>query len=70
VMLIGHYLLNMSSDDLFGIVAGTTGNPAIVVYANRTVQSDRIDLAYASIYPSMTILKIILVQVAIGLLGR
>ncbi len=70
VMLIGHYLFKMSSDDLFGVVAGTTGNPAILVYANRTVQSDRIDLAYASIYPSMTILKIILVQVAIGLLGR
>jgi len=70
VMLIGHYLLKMSSDDLFGVVAGTTGNPAILVYANRTVQSDRIDLAYASIFPSMTILKIILVQVAIGLLGR
>jgi len=70
VMLIGHYLLKMSSDDLFGVVAGTTGNPAILVYANRTVQSDRIDLAYASIYPSTTILKIILVQVAIGLLGR
>jgi len=34
------------------------------------VQSDRIDLAYASIYPSMTILKIVLVQVAVGILGR
>ena len=70
VMLIGHYLLKMSSDDLFGVVAGTTGNPAILVFANRTVQSDRIDLAYASIYPSMTILKIVLVQVAVGLLVR
>jgi putative transport protein len=70
VMLIGHYLLKMSSDDLFGVVAGTTGNPAIVVYANRTVHSDRVDLAYASIYPSMTILKILLVQVTIGLFGR
>jgi len=70
VMLVGHYLLKMSSDDLLGAVAGTTGNPAILVYANRQIQSDRIDLAYASIYPSMTILKIILAQVAIGLLGR
>jgi putative transport protein len=68
VMLVGHYLLKLSSDELFGVVAGTTGNPAIFVYANRAIQSDRVDLAYASIYPSMTILKIILVQVAIAFL--
>jgi putative transport protein len=67
-MLVGHFLLRMSSDELFGVVAGTTGNPAIFVYANQAIQSDRVDVAYASIYPSMTILKIILVQVAIALL--
>jgi putative transport protein len=70
VMLVGHFLLKMSSDALFGVVAGTTGNPAILVYANRAIQSDRVDVAYATIYPSMTILKIILVQVAIALLYR
>jgi len=50
-------------------VSGTAGNPAIVVYANRALQSDRIDVAYATIFPSMTILKIVCVQVAIGVLG-
>jgi putative transport protein len=70
VMLVGHYLLKLSSDELFGVVAGTTGNPAIFVYANRAIQSDRVDLAYASIYPSMTILKIILVQVAIAFMYK
>ncbi len=68
-MLVGHYVLKLSSDDLFGLVAGTTGNPAILVYANKAIQSERVDVAYASIYPSMTILKIILVQVVIGYLG-
>lgn len=69
-MLVGHFLLRMSSDALYGVVAGTTGNPAILVYANRAIQSDRVDVAYATIYPSMTILKIILVQVVIALAYR
>jgi putative transport protein len=69
VMLLGHYVFKLSTDDLFGIVSGATGNPAILVYANRTIPSERIDVAYASIFPSMTILKIICVQVAIGMLG-
>ena len=68
-MLLGHYLFKMSTDDLFGVVSGTTGNPAILVYANRALPSDRIDVAFATIFPSMTILKIICVQVAIGVLG-
>ena len=42
---------------------------AIVVYANRALPSDRIDVAFATIFPSMTILKIVCVQVAIGVLG-
>ena len=69
VMLLGHLLSRMGTDDLFGVVSGTAGNPAILVYANRALPSDRIDVAYATIFPSMTILKIICVQVAIGILG-
>jgi putative transport protein len=66
VMIVGHYLMKLSSDDLFGVVSGVTGNPAILVYANKAIQSDQIDVGYASIYPSMTILKIIVVQVVLG----
>jgi len=69
VMLLGHYVFNLSTDDLFGIVSGATGNAAILVYANRAIPSDRIDVAYATIFPTMTILKIICVQVAISMLG-
>jgi putative transport protein len=69
VMVLGHYLFKMSTDDLFGVTSGTTGNPAIVVYANRVLPSDRIDVAFATIYPSMTIVKIICAQVAISILG-
>jgi putative transport protein len=51
------------------VVSGTTGNPAILVYANRALASDRIDVAFATVFPSMTILKIVFAQVAIGVLG-
>ena len=67
--LAGQFLLRLATDDLFGIVSGVTGNPAILVYANRVVSSDRIDAAYAIIFPSMTILKILCAQIALGLLS-
>ena len=69
VLGLGHYVLRMSTDDLFGVASGATGNPAILVYANRAVASERIDVAFATVFPSMTILKIICAQVAIGVLG-
>ena len=67
---LGHYAFGMSTDDLFGVASGVTGNPAILVYANRALPSDRIDVAFATVFPSMTILKILCAQVAIGVLGR
>ena len=64
----GQYLLRMATDDLLGVVSGVTGNPAILVYANKTIASDRIDASYATVFPSLTILKIICAQVALALL--
>jgi putative transport protein len=69
VMLLGQYVLRMSTDDLFGVVSGTAGNPAILAYANKAVQSDGIDAAFATIYASTTILKIVCAQVAMGMFG-
>jgi putative transport protein len=69
IMLIGQFLFKLSTDDLFGIVCATTGNPAITEYANQAVPSDRTGVGYATIYPSMTILKIICAQVAIIIFG-
>ena len=69
VMLLGHYVFRLSTDDLFGVTSGTGGNPAILAYANQSVRSDGIDVAFATIYPSTTILKILCAQVAVGLLG-
>ena len=66
--LVGQSVLRLATDDLLGIVSGIAGNPAILVYANKMQPSDRIDAAYATVFPSMTILKILCVQVALGLL--
>lgn len=68
-LLVGHLVFHLSTDDLFGVVSGVTGNPAILVYANRALPSDRIDVAYATTFPSMTILKILCAQIAVGTLG-
>ncbi len=68
VLLIGHYLMRIPYDDLVGVVSGATGNPAILVYATRMAPTERPDVAYAMIFPSMTIVKVIAVQI-VGLLA-
>ena len=40
----------VATDDLLGIVSGVTGNPAILIYANKVQRSDRIDAAYATLF--------------------
>ena len=39
-------------------------HPAIPAYGARMLQSDRVDVGYATIFPSMTIVKVIVAQVA------
>jgi len=67
VLLVGYYLMKIPYDDLLGVASGATGNPAILVYSTRMAPTERPDIGYAMIFPSMTIVKVIAVQV-IGLL--
>jgi putative transport protein len=67
VLLIGHYLMRLPYDDLLGVTSGATGNPAILVYSSRMAPTERPDIGYAMIFPSMTIVKVIAVQI-VGLL--
>ena len=69
VMFLGQYVFRLSTDELFGVVSGTGGNPAILAYAHQSVRSDGVEVAFATIYPTTTILKILCAQVAAGLLG-
>ena len=68
-LLIGHYVMRIPFDDLLGITAGVTGNPAILAHAARSVPTDRPDIGYAMIFPGATIVKIIIVQLLITMAG-
>ena len=70
VTMIAGRLLAIPADDLFGIVSGVTGNPAILVYANRAVPTERPDLGYAMVFPTVTVAKILFVQIAAAVLGN
>jgi putative transport protein len=69
VLLVGYYLMKIPFDDLLGVASGATGNPAILVYSTRMAPTERPDIGYAMIFPSMTIVKVIAVQVVGLLLG-
>jgi putative transport protein len=66
VVLAGGYFLRIPFDDLLGVCAGSTGNPAILAAAGRLAPTDRTDLGYAICFPATTIIKIISVQVLLG----
>ncbi len=66
IVLVVGYLLRIPFDDLLGVCAGSTGNPAIVVAAGRLAPTERTDIGYAICFPSMTIVKIIAVQVLLS----
>jgi putative transport protein len=63
VLLVGYYAMKIPYDDLVGIASGATGNPAILVYSTRMAPTERPDIGYAMIFPSMTIVKVIAVQI-------
>jgi hypothetical protein len=68
VLLVGYYLLKIPYDDLVGVASGATGNPSILVFSNRMAPTERPDIGYAMIFPSMTIVKVIAVQI-LGILA-
>jgi putative transport protein len=68
VLIAGYYLLKIPFDDLVGVASGATGNPAILVFSTRMAPTERPDIGYAMIFPSMTIVKVIAVQI-VGLIA-
>jgi putative transport protein len=67
VLLVGHYFMKIPYDDLVGVASGATGNPAILVYSTKMAPTERPDIGYAMIFPSMTLVKVISAQI-VGLL--
>jgi putative transport protein len=68
ILVLGLFVYKMPYDEVAGIVSGACGNPAILAYSNRLAPTDRPDLGYAMIFPGMTILKILFVQIVPKLL--
>ncbi len=63
------WIFRLPFDTTVGVISGATGNPAILAFANRIAPTDRPDIGYAMIFPSMTVGKILFVQIAAALLG-
>lgn len=68
ILLLGLFVYKLPYDEVAGIVAGACGNPAILAYANKLAPTDRPDLGYAMIFPGMTIVKILFVDIVPALM--
>jgi putative transport protein len=64
VLIMGLLVYRLPYDEVAGIVAGACGNPAILAFANKLTATDKPDIGYAMIFPAMTIVKILFVDVA------
>jgi len=69
ILILGLFVYRMPYDEVAGIVAGACGNPAILAFSNKLAPTDRPDIGYAMIFPGMTILKILFVDIAPALFG-
>lgn len=63
ILILGLLVFKMPYDEVAGIVAGACGNPAILAYSNKLAPTDRPDIGYAMIFPGMTIVKILFVDI-------
>ena len=66
-LILGLLVFRMPYDEVAGIVAGACGNPAILSFASRLAPTDTTDVAFATIFPGMTIVKILLVTIVAAL---
>jgi putative transport protein len=69
IILLGLYVFRMPFDQVVGIVSGACGNPAVLAYSNKLAPTDRPDVAFAMIFPGMTIVKILFVDIVPAFFG-
>ncbi|MEJ8852690.1 aspartate:alanine exchanger family transporter [Variovorax rhizosphaerae] len=69
ILILGLGVFKMPYDEVAGIVAGACGNPAILAYSNKLTPTEKPDLGYAMIFPGMTIVKILFVDIVPALLS-
>jgi putative transport protein len=63
ILFLGLFVFRLPYDEVAGIVSGACGNPAILAYSNKLTPTDRPDIGYAMIFPGMTIVKILFVDI-------
>ncbi|QYY28767.1 MULTISPECIES: aspartate:alanine exchanger family transporter [Cupriavidus] len=63
------WIFRMPFDVTAGVICGATGNPAILAFANRVAPTEQPDIGYAMIFPSMTVTKILFVEIVMVLAG-
>ena len=63
ILILGLLVFRMPFDEVAGIVAGACGNPAVLAYSNKLTPTDQPDIGYAMIFPGMTIVKILFVDI-------
>lgn len=64
ILVLGLFVFRRPFDEVAGIISGACGNPAILAYSNKLTPTDRPELGYAMIFPAMTIVKILFVDIA------
>jgi putative transport protein len=70
VLALGYFALRINFDELLGIAAGATGNPAILAYADSLAPTGKPDINYAMVFPGVgTIVKIVAVQILAAAYG-
>jgi putative transport protein len=69
ILVLGLFVYKLPYDEVAGIVSGACGNPAILAFSNKLAPTDRPDLGYAMIFPGMTIVKILFVDIVPALFG-
>ena len=68
-LVVGHFFFRLKFDELLGATCGVAANPAQMVFASKLTASDRTDVVYAMTFPTGTIMKILLLQVMLALMG-
>ena len=64
-LLVGYKLLKIPLDSMLGFVAGVQTQPACLAFASNLTKSENTNIAYAGIYPTAMIVKIILAQLLV-----
>ncbi len=66
-LAIGYKLLKIPFSLLTGMLAGLQTQPAVLAFANEQTGNEAPNVGYAMVYPTATIVKIIVAQILVGL---